>query len=169
MLPLGLYFSLVNTTTLSPHIQEFLDEKSTQTFLSVAQKFILLLESDNLSQAEFFRQSHKALIELYAAGHNLETIQLIDSNDIDFNDDELFDNKNKAQIGELQLQAFYWEVFNPSYFESVPQDDGWIMVNRQGDQGWLVDDYADIYRVLKIELTKKKLEPTRQLKMLYGS
>ena len=57
--------------------------------------------------------------------------------------EELFENKHAYKISDLDGQAYYWEVFDTNY-------------DKEADpvQGWLVDDFADIYRDLEIELNK---------------
>jgi hypothetical protein len=129
---------------LSPALAEFLDKPSTIDFLESAKRFVALLETTTLVNEEFYKQSQSALIELYACGYRLEEIKLNYSNEkTDFNRDTLFENKNIGQISQLGQNAFYREVFNPIYDKE-----------EQPSQGWLVDDFSDIYRDLKIELTK---------------
>ena len=147
--------------TLSADIQAFLQKESTKTFLKVAEQFIALVEADNISKEEFYRQAHTALIDLYAAGHKLELVELkYSSADSDFGktDDEFFKNKNQALISTLGEDAFYWEVFDPTYFEKDgTPGQGWQITDKEATQGWLVDDFADIYRDLKIEVEKMKI------------
>lgn len=108
---------------------------------------LYLLEIETMEQEEFLRKSHSALIDLYASGHKLEEIDLSDSEEkSSFIREEFFQNKNAGLIGELKERAFYYEVFNPIDKEE-----------KEPMQGWLVDDLADIYRDLKIELEKIKL------------
>ena len=46
-------------------------------------------------------------------------------------------------------------MFNPSYTEQEGQPGlGWKISDKEASQGWLVDDFFDIYRDLKIELSK---------------
>lgn len=61
--------------------------------------------------------------------------------------ERFFINNNSALISSLGQDAFYWEVFDPY----VNEDDN------EPTQGWLVDDFEDIYRDLKIELEIMKL------------
>jgi hypothetical protein len=149
------------TNSLSADIQTFLQKDSTKTFLKVAEQFIALIEADNISKEDFFRQAHTTLIDLYAAGHKLEIIELkYSSADSDFGktDDEFFKNKNQAIISTLGEDAFYWEVFDPTYFEKDGNPgQGWQITDKEPTQGWLVDDFADIYRDLKIEIEKMKI------------
>ena len=143
------------TTNLSQDIQTFLQKESTKEFLKAAEKFIDIVEADNIQQEQFPLQAHRALVQLYSSGHNLEHIDLIYSSaDSDFGktDDEFFINKNRALISNLGKDCFYWEVFDPAY----SAENGEIMDN-EPNQGWLVDDFADIYRDLKIELEKMKI------------
>jgi hypothetical protein len=150
------------TKTLSPDIQSFLDKESTRDFLNVTGQFIDLIEAENISNEQFYRQAHKTLIDLYASGHKLEQIDLkYSSAESEFGktDDEFFKSKNQALISTLGKECFYWEVFDPAYSE---QDngkpvEGWKITDKEPTQGWLVDDFADIYRDLKIELEKMKI------------
>src|SRR5215204_3834294 len=136
------------TAQLSNNIIDFLNLDTTRSFLVAAQQFIDILESENISKDNFLKQSHLALIDLYAAGQKLTEIELIYSSaDSDFDRDKFFDNKNQNVISELGGQAFYFESFDPTYEKE-----------ESPSQGWLVDDFADIYRDLKIELEKLKLE-----------
>ena len=132
---------------LSMSLQEFLNKNTTQTFLTAARNFADLLEIENIEQKEFLTKAHMALIDLYSAGHKLEEIDIKDSeSETYFNREELFKNKNAALIEILGDNAYYSEVFNPlEKNENEPM------------QGWLVDDFADIYRDIKIELEKIKL------------
>jgi hypothetical protein len=149
------------TNSLSADIQTFLQKDSTKTFLKVAEQFIALIEADNISKEDFCRQAHTTLIDLYAAGHKLEIIELkYSSADSDFGktDDEFFKNKNQTIISTLGEDAFYWEVFDPTYFEKDgTPGQGWQITDKEPTQGWLVDDFADIYRDLKIEIEKMKI------------
>jgi hypothetical protein len=68
-------------------------------------------------------------------------------------------NQNQALISTLGKDCFYWEVFDPTYTE---QDNGqpgqdWKIKDKEPTQGWLVDDFSDIYRDLKIEFEKIKI------------
>lgn len=129
---------------LSTDIQEYLSKKTTTEFLTAARQFIQLLEARGIPNDVFYKTVHLSLSELYAAGHKLEEINLkYSSADSDFNRDELFDGKDLSQISALGEEAFYSEVFDPIYDE-----------NEETVQGWLVDDFSDIYRDLKIELKK---------------
>jgi Domain of unknown function (DUF5063) len=136
--------------TFSIEIQSFQQKDSTRNFLKVAHQFISLIETDNISVEEFYRQVYPILIDLYSTGQKLEQIELkYSSAESNFNktNDEFFINKNKALISTLGQNAFYWEVFDPYAAET----------ENEATQGWLVDDFADIYRDLKIEFEKMKL------------
>jgi hypothetical protein len=50
---------------------------------------------------------------------------------------------NKALIAKLGLDSYYWEVYDPT-----------IGSDKEPTQGWLVDDFADMYADLKNELHK---------------
>lgn len=141
---------------VSPDIQEFLDRPATADFLISARQFVALLESGVGGKAEFFKKSHAALVDLYAAGHKLEEITLKYSNaDSEFDENKLFDNKPAFNILDLGEEAWYWEVFDPTYMEKDGKPgQGWEITDREPSQGWIVDDLTDIYRDLKIGLNK---------------
>ena len=131
-------------TKLSTDIQEFLNKKATSEFLLAARRFIQLLETSGIPNDIFYKTAHLSLSQLYATGHKLEEIDLkYSSADSDFDSDKLFDGKDLGQISDLGEDAFYSEVFDPIYDEK-----------EEVVQGWLVDDFSDIYRDLKIELNK---------------
>lgn len=143
-------------TQLSSKNLEFVNRESTRKFVDAATKFLDLLEDRTLTIAVFIKLSHNALINLYSAGENLEEIELTsDEADINFDRNDIFKNENVGRINELGEQAFYWEVFNPTYSEQNGYPNaGWNITDREASQGWLVDDFGDIYRDLKIELEK---------------
>lgn len=146
----------MTTNKLSTDIKEFLKRTSTETFLLAARQFVQLLENTNIDKGIFYPKVHAALLELYASGHKLDQIEpkyLSDGRD--FDRDAIFENKNAGQISDLGAEAFYWEIFDPAYSEKEGQPNaGWTITDREPSQGWLVDDFADIYRDLKIELLK---------------
>lgn len=143
-------------TQLSNDIFEFLNLDTTKEFLVAANKFIDILENKNIIKEQFIKQSHTALIDLYTTGHKLQEIKLkYSSAESDFSRDKFFDNKNAGLISNLGEEAFYWEVFDPTYFEQTGETkSGSTITDREASQGWLVDDFADIYRDLKIEVEK---------------
>jgi phosphopantetheine adenylyltransferase len=133
---------------ISEEIKVFLEKESTKSFLLVAQEFVDLLEDERISFQDFIIKAHSTLIALYKAGHNLEEISKIESNsDEEFKIDMNVILKNQSLISKLDKEALYWEVFDPTYPES----------ENTPVQGWLVDDFSDIYRDLKRELEKIKL------------
>ncbi len=144
------------TAQLSNDITQFLNLDTTRDLLAAAKKFIDILENKTLTKDEFLKLSHSALVDLYSTGHKLQEIELkYSSADSEFDRDEMFDNKNAGLISELGEEAFYWEIFDPTYSEQNGKPKiGWTIADREGLQGWLVDDFADIYRDLKIELEK---------------
>lgn len=146
----------MTTDKLSTDIKEFLEMTSTETFLHAARQFVGLLEITNIDKEEFYSKAHTALLDLYSAGHKLDLIELkYSSDDKDFDRDAIFENKNAGQISQLGAEVFYWEIFDPTYSEKDGQPNaGWTITDREPTQGWLVDDFADIYRDLKIELIK---------------
>ena len=143
---------------LSPEILELLNRKSTTDFLSAARQFVTLLEDGDLSLETFYKDSHKALSELYRTALNLETVELIYSEpDSEYNDSKTSDLSkiNTKLISNLGKDCFYWKVFDPTYKEENGKAGlGWKIKDKQPAQGWLVDDFADIYADLKGELTK---------------
>ena len=130
------------------NILTVLQSPEVQKFLSAAKNFIDILESQPMETSSFFQSSHKALAELYTSGLCLPEIELVHSASSTLKQGQVpvFVNKNTGAIGKLGRSAFYFEVFDPSLTEE----------NRT-TQGWLVDDFADIYRDLKVELEKLKL------------
>ena len=147
----------METDKLSNDIREFLGKTSTKTFLVVARQFIDLLETENLDKETFYRKAHVTLIDLYSSGHKLEEIDLKYSNaDSDFGESnrEFFKSKNVGLISKLGEDCFYWEVFDPTYFETKEANSNLTITDKEPTQGWLVDDFADIYKDLKIELIK---------------
>ncbi|WP_018626062.1 DUF5063 domain-containing protein [Niabella aurantiaca] len=134
------------TQSLSTDLKGFLEKETTQTFLKSVRQFIELLENGSIDKGKFYSLAHTALIDLYAAGNKLERIGLkYSSAESNFDRDTIFENRNIGLISELGVEAFYWEIFDPVYSEK----DG-----REATQGWLVDDFADIYHDLKVELLK---------------
>jgi hypothetical protein len=141
---------------LSSDILAFLHLDTTRKFLAAAKHFIDILENKNITKGEFVKQSHSALIELYSAGHKLQLIELkYSSSESNFDSDESFEDKNAGLISQLGEEAFYWEVFDPTYSEQNGEPkSGWTITDKEASQGWLVDDFGDIYRDLKVELEK---------------
>jgi hypothetical protein len=153
---------LKTTMKISQDIETFLDKDSTKDFLKIAGQFIELIEAENIPTEQFYKQAHRTLIDLYSSGHKLEQIDLkYSSADSDFGvtDQEFFKNKNQALISTLGKDCFYWEVFDPTYTEKENGQplQGWKVTDKEPSQGWLVDDFADIYRDLKIEMEKMEI------------
>jgi hypothetical protein len=149
------------TQHLSHDILEFLNRDTTREFLICAERFVGILEDTELTKEAFLSLSHSAIIDLYSAGHKLQEIELkYSSADSEF-DRDMFDNKNAGLIYELGEEAFYWEVFDPTYSERNGESKpGWTIADREVSQGWLVDDFGGIYRDLKIELNKIEIIAT---------
>jgi len=137
------------TKSLSLDIKTFLQKDTTKNFLKSAQLFIDLLEKKDISKDSFLKQAHIILIDLYLKGHQLEQIDLKYSSVdtvIEKSDVKYFKSQNQALVALLGEEAFYWEIFDPiNDKEEKPV------------QGWLVDDFVDIYHDLKIELGKIKI------------
>ena len=146
----------MTTDKLSKDIKEFLKRTSTETFLIAARQFVGLLETTTIDNKEFYSKAHTALLDLYSAGHKLDQIELkYSSDDKDYDRDAIFENKSAGQISKLGEEAFYWNIFDPTYLEKEGQPySGWSITDKEPSQGGLVDDFADIYRDIKIELTK---------------
>lgn len=134
-------------TQLSNDLIGFLRLETTRNFLVAANQFVSIIEAENINIDDFVKQVHLILVDLYACGHKLQDIELVySSTDANFDSNKLFDDQNKNLISELGGQAFYFESFDPSYEkEDSPS------------QGWLVDDFSDIYQDIKIELEKLKI------------
>lgn len=131
---------------LSTEINELLNKKSTSDFLEIARQFVTLIENDELNQETFYKESHRVLAKLYQKGLELETVDLKFSEpDSEFEeiDNEKLIKINQSLISNLGKECFYWEVFDPTYDNK-----------KEPTQGWLVDDFADIYSDLKEELHK---------------
>jgi Domain of unknown function (DUF5063) len=147
----------MKTDKLSTDIQEFLKRTSTETFLLVARQFVELIENLSIEKEKFYSKAHSILLELYSAGQKLEQIELKYSTaESDFDKEVVFENKNVGLISELGKEVFYWEIFDPTYTENEngQPEQGWKITDKEASQGWLVDDFADIYRDIKIELLK---------------
>jgi Domain of unknown function (DUF5063) len=143
---------------LSTEITILLNKKSTTDFLIAARQFLALLENGDSKQETFFKDSHKALSELYRTALELESVELIhsgpDSKFDEIDKDELR-KMNKNLISNLGKDCYYWEVFDPMYTEQhAKPEQGWEVTDKEPSQGWLVDDFADIYSELKTELHK---------------
>ena len=143
---------------LSTEITELLNKKSTTDFLNAARHFVTLLENGDLNQEQFYKESHKSLSELYRTALNLETVELIHSGpESKFDEIDKYElrERNKNLISNLGNDCFYWDVFDPTYTEEKGKpDQGWEITDKEPTQGWLVDDFADIYADLKEELIK---------------
>ncbi|MDR2009754.1 MAG: DUF5063 domain-containing protein [Bacteroidales bacterium] len=138
--------NIMTTQQLSTDLKEILEKETTQTFLKSARQFIEIVENDKIDKEKFYNIAHTTLIDLYAAGHKLEIIDLkYSSSDSNFEDpsDNIFKAKNIELMSSLGQDCFYWEVFDPTYNKE-----------NKPTQGWLVDDFSDIYRDLKTELNK---------------
>lgn len=146
---------------LSTEIQTFLEKGATKSFLIIANDFVKLLEEEQTENNNFVSLAHDKLIELYIAGQKLEQIELkYSSHQSDFEppDSEYFLERNKSLISLLGKDTFYWKVFDPTYSESDGNPDGgWKISDKEASQGWLVDDFADIYRDLKTGLEQMKI------------
>jgi hypothetical protein len=133
---------------ISEDIKIFLEKESTRLFLKAAHNFVNLLENEKISFQEFINKAHSSLLELYITGYRLEEISLKYSDvDKQINNDDDTIVKDQHLISKLGKECFYWEVFDPTNPEKeiTPV------------QGSLEDDFGDIYRDLKIELEKIKI------------
>jgi hypothetical protein len=146
----------MNTKIISKDIKDFLERESTKSFLVASRHFVALFENDQTKNIVYFEQVHAALVDLYSAGYKLDEIDLIYSdNEKDYDREVIFDRNKVWDCSELGEDAFYWEVFDPRYsvINNKPIK-GWTKKDKEPTQGYLVDDFLDIYRDLKIELEK---------------
>lgn len=143
---------------LSTEITELLNKKSTSDFFNAAREFVTLSDNADLNQEEFYKYTHKALSELYRTALVPETVELIySSEDCEFNeiDKDKLRKMNKTLISHLGKDCFYWEVHDLTYMEEDGKPEkGWKITDKAPTQGWLVDDFTNIYADLKVELTK---------------
>jgi hypothetical protein len=139
---------------LSADIKSLLENDSTKKFLLSAQQFVGLLENKELEKEVFYAKAHAALIDLYSAGHKLEPIGLkYSSHESNFDQNISSEYKNADLISGLGEQTFYWEIFNPNYYEKDGNPGkGWEITDKEASQGYLSDDFADIYSELKTGL-----------------
>ncbi len=143
---------------LSEEIKEFLNKDSTHNFLRAARSFVHLLENGELPLEKFYKESRASLANLYHTALQLEEVELVYSgpeSEFDEIDKTKLAGKNKNLISNLGKACFYWEVFDPTYAEQDGKpESGWEITDKEPSQGWLVDDFGDIYLDLKEELTK---------------
>lgn len=138
---------------LSADTKAFLERPATQAFLVAARQFVQVLETSYSDIAAFYPKAHTALLELYVAGHNLDQIELKDSIPDDQNEDINIENQNNGLMADLGEEAFYWKIFDPANPEKDGQSDwDWNITAPDATQGWLVDDFADIYLEMKAGL-----------------
>jgi len=142
---------------LSKEISAMLEKDSIVEFLATARQFIKLMEDDKLSQELFYKEAHKSLADLYQTALRLENVELNYSgleSEFAIDKDELRKH-NKERISNLGKDSFYWEVFDPTYTEEDGKPGhGWKITDKDASQGWLVDDFTDIYTDLKKEIFK---------------
>lgn len=118
-------------------LKAFLKKNETIQFLDAAQQFVTVLENKRISNKLFYKKSHKALLALYIAGHKLGYLKSQLRYDYKNTKYPLQEYKQyAAKIATLGDDVFYWEVFNPTQKE-IPV------------QGWLADDFYDIYCEIK--------------------
>ncbi|HLW39583.1 MAG TPA: DUF5063 domain-containing protein [Brumimicrobium sp.] len=125
---------------------KLLNKESTINFLNAARQFVALLEGDNLDMERFYKKSHTTLSELYRTALKLETVELIYSepeSKFEEIDKDTLRKLNEQLVSLFGENCFYWKVFDPIHSKE-----------KEPVQGWLVDDFADIYSELKEELTK---------------
>ena len=130
---------------LSIEVSSFLNKSTTQSFLLAATIFVELLESKDIDIDTFCKKAYEALVVLYATGVQLEPMEKISNSD--FDRDELFENYNMNRIVDLNKATLYWEV-EPAFTEGI----------NEASLGDLSDDFSDIYRDLKVELQKIKMQ-----------
>lgn len=131
---------------LSPDLKEIMEKPETKNFLEASRNFIALVENCHVYKDQFYGLAYESLVHLYASGGKLHPVDFKHS-DADHEFEEpgaaFFRFQNVALIAAFGEDCFYGKVFDPS-----EQDEG-VPV-----QGWLVDDFADIYKDLKTELHK---------------
>jgi len=143
---------------LSKEINQLLKKESTIDFLAAVRQFINLLETRTLGIELFYTEAHISLANLYQSGLNLENIDLIysdaESKFEEVNKEEL-KKENENLISSLGEDSFYWKVFDPTVLgtSGKPTVDQKVAA-KDVCQGWLVDDFADIYADLKEEIFK---------------
>ena len=148
-----------------PEIKEFLEKDSTVNFLIAAKNFVELLEIETIEPVEFYSKAHNFLLELYLAGQKLEIINLKYSSLKNFDNKTIYISQYKNKISTLKEKAFYWEIFDPTYTETDGKpDSGWEITDKEAMQGWLVDDFSDIYRDIKTELRARPQKLDKFLK-----
>ncbi len=131
----------MKTDKLSIEIKEFLEKASTKSFLFAVRQFISLMETTPMHKKLFYYKMHSALLDLYTAGYNLETIDLKYSNaDSHFEVTEKSYPKNARLFSELEDYDFYWQVIYPG--------------DKEVQGGYVSLDLAEIYGDLKTELEK---------------
>jgi len=145
----------MKTDKLSIEIKEFLEKASTRSFLFAVRQFISLMETTPEHKKLFYYEMHSALLDLYTAGHNLETIDLKYSNaDSHFEVTEISYPKNARLFSELGEDEFYSQVFDPRYSEQNGKPKrGWKINDKEVMGGsYLTGDFTEIYGDLKREL-----------------
>ncbi|MBK8944089.1 MAG: DUF5063 domain-containing protein [Ignavibacteriae bacterium] len=136
------------SNNISEDIKIFLEKGSTQIFLKAAQNFVSLLENEEISFQDFMNYAHSSLLELYISGYHLEDISLKYSDaDKEINNNINIESKNRNLISNLKKEILYWEVFDPT---DSREEDKTVLAS-------LEDDFGDIYKDLKRELEKIKL------------
>lgn len=135
---------------LSEDIILLLNSEPVEGFLNAANNFVNLLESDSggVTEDQYYKEIHLALLALYITGINLPEVDLIYSDDkTDFDDDKLFENQKGLNISDKLLKnCIYYQVFDPIY----PAKD-------EPTQGLLYGDFVEIYTDIKRELQKIKI------------
>jgi hypothetical protein len=105
------------------------------------------LELDNIENKEFYKRAHTALADLYASGQRFELIEISYSrSEVDYDKLIPFENKNANKIADLEDKAYYWDVVDLAFNKFNEEDKPGL--------GWLVDDFLDIYKDLKIPLSQ---------------
>lgn len=127
---------------LSADITAYLHTPSTVAFLNSAKQVIHLLETGADSNEDYIRKLRLVLSELYFSANSFRPANLGYADDADFDRGELFKNSTTPDLTLLNID-FYWEVFEPIG-----------KINPEPVVGSLYDDLSDIYKDLKIELTK---------------
>lgn len=119
---------------LAKDIQDLLKSKPVKEFIKSAEHFISLVDNPRIKGKSFYRKSYIALADLYAKAVNLPNIKYFHHNE----EEEAYTFKDNLNIKRLKAKLgkniYYYNVFDPLN----PDKD-------EPTQGWLFDDFHDIY------------------------
>jgi len=131
---------------MDKNLKLILQSAEVQRMLTAAKSFINLIEREDIQLDQLIFESRVCLTELYAAGLDYPPIPLVHSTNtggkLKVTREELT-KSNQNLIKNVKDAGLYWEVFDPIYEK-----------NESPTQGWLVDDFGDVFADLKTELYK---------------